>query len=550
VALKINLIGPFSIKDDQGIDRRPKLMKSKAIVAVLAATPGHRHSRSWFQGLLWADRQRKQGLASLRSALTDIRRNLGPFEDALITDHVDIALNPELVSVDIHSGDVNQLGGFLEGFDIAHADEFEDWLRQARSSYENSAVPAERAEDVPTPARPATSLDVSSSPKTRLYLASMNPAPSSVTHLQCETLVDGLAKSVEDLSFAEVVDGRGYGVSMGDFVRAATEHQCTLMLVSVAAQADAGAIARLKVIDIPSGALVWSKSLEGTTSIDLQDPFIIGVVAEFVDVLAERLYRTYQANTETISPQLLGVAGINHGFKLGFGNYKTAEDLLKRAYEHDPRGSYLAWRAYLRTLLIGEQCYSNREAVVEEGIFLSRRALEVAPNNSMVLAVCAHVENMLRDDYERAFELSARALQINRCNPIAWIGLGASAVFLGEENSGHRVAKIGARMSVGSRFSFFADSWACATGLLAGKLDAATQFAERSHASEPGYAPPLRYLTVLYSAGGQIEKAEEMAAKLREREPDFTLETLRDEGYPSDSLRRAKLLDALPSRQI
>ena len=42
--LKLQLYGPLSITDEMGVDRRPKLMKARAILAVLAATKGHRHS--------------------------------------------------------------------------------------------------------------------------------------------------------------------------------------------------------------------------------------------------------------------------------------------------------------------------------------------------------------------------------------------------------------------------------------------------------------------------------------------------------------------------
>ncbi|MDJ0629347.1 MAG: hypothetical protein QNJ44_13900 [Rhodobacter sp.] len=546
--LEINLIGSFEIRDDQGVDRRPKLMKSKAIVAVLATIPGHRHSRSWFQGLFWADRQHEQALSSLRSALADIRRQLGPHSAALISDNTDVALDPNLIRVDIHS-DRNAAdllsGGFLEGFDIAHAEAFEDWLRQARMEYECKSLPRLSPASPCPPQTDAETGDV-----TRLYLASGNDVASTVTQIQCETLVDGLAKSVDDLGFAEIVDGRGRGRSMDDFIVAATGAECSLLLVADAAEAPSGAIARLKMIETPSGRLVWSKSVVGSATLDLEDPATIGVVAEFVDVLSERLFRTYQERTDRLSPQLLGAAGINHAFKLGSQNYEAAEDLLKRAHEWDPRGSYLAWRAYLRTLLIGELNYSDREAVIEEGTYLAERALEIAPNNSMVLAVCAHVQNMLHDDYERAFDLSTRALELNRCNPIAWIGLGASAIFLGKEQAGYKIAKVGSRLSIGSRFSFFADSWASAAGVLAGSLKTAEQYAERSHAAAPTYAPPLRYLTALYCASGQFERAEAMAEKLRQREPDFTLERLRDHGYPSDSLRRARLLETLPYREI
>ncbi len=541
--LYFSLVGPLAITDDQGTDRRPKLMKARAILAVLAAIPGHRHSRSWFQSMFWQDRQHEQALSSLRSALADIRRSLGPYADALVTDHSDVALKPELVSVDLFC-DPTLRGTLLEGIDVPHSDGFEDWLRDARARHEASAA----AHMLPS----ATSKQPNPSAQEvcRIFLASRASGELNATRMQCEALVDSIAKSTEDLGLAETFDGRGRGETMDDHLNAAGEAGCGPVLISETAETASGSIARLKVLETASARLAWSKSITGAAALDLDDPATIGVVAEFVDVLSERLLRPFDWKKHDMPAPLLAVAGMHRIFKLGAQNFQTADEMLKRAHQQDARGSYLAWRAYLRTLLIGELEFSDKEAIIEEGTVLARRALEKEPHNSMVLALCAQVENMLHNAYGNAFDLSARALDLNRCNPLAWASLGVAAAFLGEEEKGARIASTGAKLAAGTRYSFMSDALASSAHLVAGDLKSARFFAEIGHGKAPDFAPPLRFLSALYCLDGQFEKAHLAASKLRAREPDFSLDRLLDEGYPTDSLRRARVLDRLPAREI
>ncbi len=541
--LHFRLYGPLAIVDENGTDRRPKLMKARAILAVLAATPGHRHTRSWFQSMFWSDRQHQQALSSLRSALADIRRGLGPYADVLVTDHSDVSLKQDLIAV--NSGDdIRPKATFLEGFDVPHAEGFEDWLRETRARHCAAGTSASRSFAKPISALPSK-CDVC-----QLFLASRADSHPDLTRLQCDALVDCMAKSTEDLGLAEPFDGRGRGETTDDFLSAASHAQCGLTLISETVETSSGSIARLRVLETETARLVWSKSITGAASISLDDPATIGVVAEFVDVLSERLLRPFRWQDSEMPAPLLAVSGMHRIFRLGAQNFEIADEMLKSAHQQEPRGSFLAWRAYLRTLLIGELEFTDKEAIIEEGTVLARRALEKEPHNSMVLALCAQVENMLHNAYGNAFDLSARAIDLNRCNPLAWASLGVAAAFLGQDEKGARIAAKGAKLAAGARYGFVSDALASSACLVAGDLKSARMFAEKGHNKAPNFAPPMRFLSALYCLDGQFESAHQMAVKLRQREPGFSMERLKDEGYPTDSLRRARVLESLPMREI
>lgn len=538
--LYFNLLGTFRLIDEDEGDRRPKLMKSRAILATLALTKGHVRSRSWLQALLWPNRQTEQAQSSLRTSLADIRRHLGHYSDIVFSDHNEIGLDVSRIRTDLNDP-TGRIAGLLEGFDVPNAPEFDAWLDKLRKKHELTSLPAQSIE-TGTTQRPSSS--------DRLFLGSICPPAQSMTQMQADALMDNLAKSAEDLGLSQTTDIRGRAKTQSDYVAIAQQSGCDLLLLSETAETGSGSMIRLKILEPSTTRLLWSKSLTKDGLIDLDDPATIVAVAEFIDILAEITARTFDIKNKDLPASVIGMAGVKHMFKLGSKNYKIADELLKAAFERDSNAIYLAWRGYLRTYFIAEQDYDCRSSVIEEGTFLSKQAIEIAPHNSMVLAAGAHVATMLQDSYEDALMLAGRALDLNRSNPFAWSTFGLAQSFLGNSKDGKANAKIGAKLAGTGWHSAQLEGIAGSASLLDDDIDSARRHSEVSHLASSSFAPPLRFLSAIYCHDGQFERAKEMANKLRLQEPDFSLEQLKDDGYPANSLRKAGLLSTLPVREI
>ncbi|MGL5011883.1 MAG: tetratricopeptide repeat protein, partial [Paracoccaceae bacterium] len=66
---------------------------------------------------------------------------------------------------------------------------------------------------------------------------------------------------------------------------------------------------------------------------------------------------------------------------------------------------------------------------------------------------------------------------------------------------------------------------------------------EAARARAPHFRAPLRHLIFLYLKRGQPENAMRALANLKQIEPDFSLDLIRnDPSYPAGTLRRAELL--------
>lgn len=134
---RLNLFGTFSLIGPDGAPVRLTSRKARALIAFLALGPGKPRSREEIMALLWSDRGEAQARASLRQALTGLRRDLGAEGAGLLRIEEDsIALDPRKVSVEAANGEP-----FLAGLSIRDP-AFEDWLRDTRLSFGDEVADA------------------------------------------------------------------------------------------------------------------------------------------------------------------------------------------------------------------------------------------------------------------------------------------------------------------------------------------------------------------------------------------------------------------------
>lgn len=131
----IRLIGQFQVQDATGQDHTPRGAKARAILALLSRTPDHCRPRRWLESRLWSDRGQEQASGSLRQALTELRKSLGPLASHLTSDRdcvsltrftTDLDSDPESARLALATG-----REFLEGIDIIDPS-FCAWLAEER----------------------------------------------------------------------------------------------------------------------------------------------------------------------------------------------------------------------------------------------------------------------------------------------------------------------------------------------------------------------------------------------------------------------------------
>jgi hypothetical protein len=136
--LILRAFGQFKLLDDEGNDRAPLGQKPRAVLALLAMAPNFSRPRAWLQDKLWADRGPAQGAARLRQSLGEIRRALGPYRPALVSDRNSVSMDPYRFRVSLEPALSNVSGAhsteLFETIDVKER-EFEHWIRDQRSLF-------------------------------------------------------------------------------------------------------------------------------------------------------------------------------------------------------------------------------------------------------------------------------------------------------------------------------------------------------------------------------------------------------------------------------
>jgi len=146
----LNVLGGFSLRDNNDQPIELKARKSRQLLAYLAIPSGQTRSREQLAALLWSDRQEEQARGSLRTALSGIRRAIG--DDALIVEHDTIRLRSGYLDTDYenlkrlsenetHISKLDDLyaGEFLYGQE-QDSELFMDWLRGLRAECNDVAL--------------------------------------------------------------------------------------------------------------------------------------------------------------------------------------------------------------------------------------------------------------------------------------------------------------------------------------------------------------------------------------------------------------------------
>ena len=556
--LTLHTVGPLRLIDRNGCDRTPKRSKARGLLALLAFSPGHQRARIMLQDKLWSDRGPEQGAASLRQTLTEIRQSFGPWRHCLVCDRTMIGLDPGQVDVltlanmaglPATSGVVEM--ALFEGLEVRDR-EFEDWLRNQRTQFEDEL---EKRVRLGSATEVAAQVVVEKQPtrqrRLSIVLQIEEPPTSPSDAVVANTLIDIIGKIIAELSSVDILDSRGLPeparVELASSLGAGT----TAILVGAARNLGRKTW-RLVISDPVGKRLIWSTAerQDGGRTFDVENPDVLRSLNRAVDIALMNSVSTAQSwDDRTVATQL-SWEGIGRLMQLGKNNLAAADQLFERAFELDARGIYLAWRAYLRTYLLAERLCASRETTVEEALALLRRAIELEPHNSYVASFGAQVHTIVRRSYIAAYELAHRSIEINPANPMGWACLGIAECHLGRSTAGLRHALTGRRIAGSSRLRFQVDALSCIAATMAGDVETAIQCAESSHALAPAFAPPLRYLSALYLLRGEHEKSLEQVKTLQAFEPDFSYAMLRDKSYPTAGLQRSKLLEILPARQI
>lgn len=539
--LRIRLYGPFTLCWDDGEEIDLRSNKAKAILALLATAPEGKRTRAFIQDILWQLSGPDHRRASLRQALSSMKRLLGTdsFSSIFLVSNDTIRLRPDCFVLVGGPKD----GVFLEGLDVT-SKEFNEWIGEQRAA-------------TPDTARlPAAPIGVDESAN-----AWRNGA------VKAEILRERLLPVVAVIPFAGV-DGQGLGSHFGDAVAqditrslsrspflavishlsSRNERLRTAQLSELKDLLNADYVIygqvrlgedrfRLDVdfVDAATGRLCWTEDFTGKVKHFFEgSDEVVHTVADAITraVLSEAIGPLNTMRLPDIETHRLLSAGITLMHRQAPSSFKQARECLEEVVGRAPRHSLpRAWLAKWYVQHIKQGWSTNETADIAVAKETAARALDCNPSCPFSLAVNGFVRHHTAS-FDQAFAFHEEALAHDPNNSLAWLLTGVLHTFMGEGEQAVIHTKRARKLSPMDPYQYFYDSMAAGAAAMNGDYDDALKLADLSLQANRRYPSTLRVKTYTLAMLGREQEAKSCAAELMRSDPGFSITKYRT-SHPS-----------------
>lgn len=522
----LNLMGSFRLLGPGGERIDIASRKGMAMVAMLALAEGGERTRGWLQEKLWGQRDRPQAQGSLRRELTHLRDHLNVgLKPLLICERQRVMLDLSLIDVDAlmprQTGGV-ATGEFLEGFDLAGEEGFEDWLREQRGLLEagsvvSGAAPAPNVEPAPASFgdRPALAI-----------LPFANLTADTAHDYLCEGLSEDLIDRLSRLRWLPVIARSSSFAFASDRVDLRVVGQklgAKYVLEGRLKRASDGLSVAVSLSDATSGYSLWSHRvpLPPDRSQDALDP----IVAELVGVLDAQIDYAEQVRARGNRQNLLEFndliwRGRWHLNRLTRTDSELARRLFDQALELEPESPEAIIQ---QTFCMGWSLWAKRggDAEVAEMRQLAHRAIVADPDDGRGHMLAGIAEMWLRQP-GRARTLFERAIALNPSLCQAHAELGCHFNLVGEPAQAIAPLRLAQRLSPNDVHSFFFIGELALSHWMLGKWQEAVDHADQSLIRRPAYWYALVIKINALVGGGDLLAARRAYDELKTVTPDFT----------------------------
>ena len=285
-----------------------------------------------------------------------------------------------------------------------------------------------------------------------------------------------------------------------------------------------------QLVDVPRNRAIWAEKFDGANDalFEFQDRIATSIVGAIEPKVFEAEWQhVLNKPTDSLDAYDCVLRALSLFNAFDTAKLHEAGAFLERALALDPdyaqAHAYMAWRY---VLLIAE----SRSKDIAPDAALARqhalRAINLDPNDALVLAVAGHVHSLLHRQPETGAQLLDRALEVNENSAFAWGMSGLTYCYLGRpEEALDRFA----RASRLSPFDPLGHFWLAGAGLaefLAGRYQEALPWLQKARHVNPRFLAGMRHRITCLAHAGQLAEAKAAAQELLSLEPGFRVATL------------------------
>ncbi len=534
----LKLLESFRLTSPEGARLDIVSRKGMALLAMLAMAGEGERTRAWLQDRLWGTRERAQAQSSLRRELSNLRKclNRGSSRPALVCEHHWVRLDLTQFDIDARpsGGAQPAVAEFLEGFDIAGEEGFEEWLREQRRLLASRS--AEAVEAMPPLAGAAQTtgalLNLSLSAARfddRPALAVLpfaNLTSDDINDYICEGLSEDLIDRLSRLRWLPVIarnssfaftpdkaDPRLVGQSLG----------AKYVLEGRLRTAGRSFSISLNLSDTATGVIFWSHRLPlpPQRAQDALDPLVAALVSALdaqIDYAEQVRARGKRQNRLEFNDLIW--RGRWHLNRLTRADADMARGLFAEALELEPTSPEALIQA---TFCLGWALWARRgdDAEVAQMRKLAQRAIIADPDDGRG-HMLAGIAEMWRRQPGRARTLLERALALNPSLVHAHGQLGCYYNLVGEPAAAIGPLRMAQRLSPNDIHAFFVlGELAMAYGM-SGQWAEAIEHADQSLTRRPAYWYAHAVKINALACSGDARAAKRGLDELMTLKPDFT----------------------------
>lgn len=497
--------------------------KARAILAMLALAPRHQATRNWIKARLWSNRNEQMASASLRQALTVIRKRLGRLSSILITSN-------EFVSLDTTKLKINYPapgGELLAGMDIKDQG-FEEWLREERSAFEvkaNGNLYTQYLSET-TVVEPS------------LFRIGLLPTISiSKSRRALETgnyLLDKLAMGFQQNGIANIFDYRQTFAGFSQTVHDSTIKKADLFVQNAVTEYDDKILINCRFYDALENKQLWSSTCEIQANADTYECLELKIFTNQVLDFTEYLFNSpgFTKGNPKRAASSLALAAIGEILKARDGDLAAADKNLIQAFDLEPNSVYLAWRTQIFAYLIGERLIQNDTEYRNQLREIVVKTTELGRFNPVSLSLAAHAHSFVFKEYDKAQDLYEMVLKQNPTQAICYDMAATTNVYTGNKVVAYQQAKRALALGQYSPFKYCIDTTCSMAAAINKKFDEAAFYSDRVNRQKPTYTAALRMRVASKSLAGDANGAKSSFKQLKALEPDFSIKLLKSDKYP------------------
>lgn len=279
--------------------------------------------------------------------------------------------------------------------------------------------------------------------------------------------------------------------------------------------------------DAKSRQSIWADTFDGNVAemFDLQERIALQTASSIAPHVREReIRRAFSKDQNSVTAYDLTLRALDLIYRMDRQALARAQEMLERAVPLDlSYSAALSHLAYLHLFRIGQGWSQDEHADRLAAVQAASRAVERDRSDALGLAIEAHLQGYLRRNPDLALAALDRAVAIDPSCALAWTFKSLTSGILGDAEAALIYARKALRLSpVGPDAGCWHEHALSQAHYLAGQFSDAVAWGRKA-ALHGNQQSNLRCLAASLVAVDELDEARNVALRILETKPDFTL---------------------------